>query len=397
MRILVVTQYYYPEPFRINEICEELVRRGYEVTVLTGRPNYPDGIVYSGYENAHLEEVVNGVKVIRCKIRSRKKGSVNLLVNYLSFWYLASRKVRQLPNSFDVVYSYQLSPITSCKPACWYSKKYHKPHFLYCLDIWPESVIENISPNSIVYKYITRLSRETYSEADMIGVTSPSFIDYLRKLTNCPKERFVYIPQHARNLQVVEKSSDGNSLNIVFTGNVGASQNLDVLIDAATLIRNELGYRITIVGSGSDLERLKNKVSNKGLSDKIVFVGRQAKETMPKYYAMADFCFLSLRDEGAVSWTIPGKLQEYMSAGKPILAAINGDARFVIEDAQCGECVDYNDSKKLSEVILEYSRKKDNLRVFGVNARKYYREHFSLKKHVDDLENELYALCRDLK
>lgn len=396
MKILVVTQYYYPEPFRINEICEELVRRGHGVTVLTGRPNYPDGKVYSGYENAHLEEVVNGVKVIRCKMRPRKTGSVNLLLNYLSFWYKASCKVRQLPDSFDVVYSYQLSPITSSKPACWYSKKYHKPHFLYCLDIWPESVIENISPNSIVYKYITRLSRNTYSESDMIGVTSPSFKDYLRKLTNLPKERFVYIPQHARDLQVIDGSSDDNCLNIVFTGNVGASQNLDVLIDAAQLIKNEPGYKITIVGSGSDLERLKNKVSNEGLSEKIEFVGRQPKETMPKYYAMADFCFLSLRDEGAVSWTIPGKLQEYMSAGKPILAAINGDAKFVIDDAQCGVCVDYNDSKKLSEVILDYSRVKDNLRVFGVNARDYYLKNFTLKKHVNDLEGELCDLVRGL-
>ena len=394
MKILVVTQYYYPEPFRINEICEELVRRGHGVTVLTGRPNYPDGKVYSGYENAHLEEVVNGVKVIRCKMRPRKTGSVNLLLNYLSFWYKASCKVRQLPDSFDVVYSYQLSPITSSKPACWYSKKYHKPHFLYCLDIWPESVIENISSKSIIYKYITRLSRRIYSESDKIGVTSPSFIDYLRKLINLPKERFVYIPQHARDLQVVERSSDDNNLNIVFTGNVGASQNLDVLIDAVELIKQEPGFKITIVGSGSDLDRLQNKVSKAGLSDKIEFVGRQPKEMMPKYYALADFCFLSLREEGAVSWTIPGKLQEYMSAGKPILAAINGDARFVIEEAQCGECVDYNDKTRLASVILNYTQNKKKIQLYGVNARNYYQKYFTLKNHVDVLEGQLSGLLK---
>ena len=392
MKILVVTQYYYPEPFRINEICEELVRRGHEVTVLTGRPNYPDGNVYSGYENAHIEEVVNGVKVVRCKIRPRKTGSVNLLLNYLSFWYKASRKVRRFPDSFDVVYSYQLSPITSNKPACWYSKKYHKPHFLYCLDIWPESVVENISPKSIIYKYITRLSRKIYSESDKIGVTSPSFIDYLRKLINWPKERFVYIPQHARDLHVVERSSDDNNLNIVFTGNVGASQNLDVLIDAVELIKQESGYKITIVGSGSDLERLQNKVSKAGLSDKIEFFGRQPKEMMPRYYAMADFCFVSLRDEGAVSWTIPGKLQEYMSAGKPVLAAINGDAKFVIDDAQCGVCVDYNNTAKLASVILGYARDKNDLIEFGINSRNYYLKYFTLEKHVDVLEKQLREL-----
>lgn len=394
MKILVVTQYYYPEPFRINEICEELARRGNDITVVTGRPNYPDGNIYPGYENERFDEVVNGVRVIRCKIRPRKKGSANLLLNYLSFWYKASRMVRQLPNSFNLVYSYQLSPITSSKPACWYSKKYHKPHFLYCLDIWPESVIENISPKSIIYKYITRLSRKIYSDSNIIGVTSPSFIDYLEKLTNWPKERFVYIPQHARNLQVVQGPYDDNSLNIVFTGNVGASQNLDVLIDAVELIKNETGYKIIIVGSGSDLERLRIKVSNKGLSDKIIFIGRQPKEMMPKYYAMADFCFLSLRDEGTVSQTIPGKLQEYMSAGKPILAAINGDARFVIDDAQCGECVDYNDKTRLASIILFYAQNKEKIQSYGINARSYYQKYFTLENHVDMLEEQFLKLVK---
>ena len=392
MKILVVTQYYYPEPFRINEICEELARRGYDITVVTGRPNYPDGNIYPGYENERFDEVINGVRVIRCKIRPRKTGSANLLLNYLSFWYKASRMVRLLPNSFDLVYSYQLSPITSSKPACWYSKKYNKPHFLYCLDIWPESVIENISPKLIIYKYITWLSRKIYSDSDIIGVTSPSFIDYLGKLTNWPKERFVYIPQHARNLQVVQGPYDDNSLNIVFTGNVGASQNLDVLIDAVELIKNETGYKITIVGSGSDLERLRIKVSNKGLSDKIFFVGRQPQEMMPKYYAMADFCFLSLRDEGTVSWTIPGKLQEYMSAGKPILAAINGDARFIIDDAQCGECVDYNDTTQLASIILFYAQNKEKIQSYGINARSYYQKYFTLENHVDMLEEQFLKL-----
>ncbi len=389
MKILVVTQYYYPEPFRINEICEELARRGHEVTVLTGRPNYPDGKVYSGYENAHLDEVVNGVKVIRCKIRPRKTGSVNLLLNYLSFWYKASRKVKTLPDSFDVVYSYQLSPITSSKPACWYSKKHHKPHFLYCLDIWPESVIENISQKSVIYKFIARLSKNIYSKADIIGVTSPSFINYLSNLINWPNEKFVYIPQHARDISCQSKAESNDELFIVFTGNIGASQNLDVLIDAVNLIKNIEGYKVILVGSGSDCERLKKKVNDLGLGHIISFTGRQPKEKMPDYYAIADFCFLSLRDEGAVSWTIPGKLQEYMSAGRPILAAINGDARFVIEEAHGGVCVNFNDVNRLANAIRQYTRERSSLKALGENARKYYKSHFTLQAHVDSIESEL--------
>lgn len=389
MKILVISQYYYPEPFRISEICEEFVRRGHEVTVLTGKPNYPDGAIYEGYEKGHKEEIINGVNVLRCKIRPRKKGSINLLCNYLSFWYKASLAVRKLPDTFDVVYSYQLSPITSSAPANWYAKKYHKSHFLYCLDIWPESVIENISPKSLIYKFISWLSKRIYSSADRIGVTSPSFIDYLSNLIDRPKGQFVYIPQHARDISCQTKVGEQEDLNIVFTGNIGASQNLDVLVDAVDIIKKERGFKVTIVGSGSDLERLKEKVKNLGLEHIITFTGRQPKEKMPEYYAMADFCFLSLRDEGAVSWTIPGKLQEYMSARKPILAAINGDAKFVIEDSHCGVCVDYNDKNGLAKTILEYSRRKEDLEQFGFNARDYYLKHFTLNKYVDSLESAL--------
>lgn len=389
MNILVVTQYYFPEPFRINEICEELVRRGHNVTVLTGLPNYPDGEIYKGYENKHEEETINGVKIYRCKIRPRKKGSINLLRNYLSFWYKARLAIRVLPCTFDVVYSYQLSPITSSAPACWYAKKNKVPLFLYCLDLWPESVVEGFSSRSPIYKFISWLSKRIYSSACIIGVTSPSFIGYLHPLIKWPKERFVYIPQHARDISsqiVVEKHEQ---LNVVFTGNIGASQNLDVLVDAINLIKDKTGFKVTIVGSGSDLDRLKEKVRRLGLTEQIEFAGRQPKEKMPEYYSMADFCFLSLRDEGAVSWTIPGKLQEYMSAGKPILAAINGDTRFIIQDARCGVCVNFDDKKKLSEVILEFSKDKAKLSWYGNNAREYYLKNFTLSKHVDAVEIEL--------
>ena len=388
MNILVVTQYYYPEPFRINEICEELVRRGHEVTVLTGLPNYPDGDIYDGYKNERKEEFVKGVKVIRCKIRPRKKGSINLLLNYLSFWVKARLAVRKLPNNFDLVYSYQLSPIISISPGCWYSKKFHRPHFLYCLDLWPESVVENISPKSPIYKFISWLSKRIYSSADIIGVTSPSFINYLSNLINRPKVQIVYIPQHARDIACPTKVGEQEELSIVFTGNIGATQNLDVLVDAVNIIKEERGFKVTIVGSGSDLERLKEKVIYLGLEHIISFTGRQPKDKMPDYYSMADFCFLSLRDEGAVSWTIPGKLQEYMSAGKPILAAINGDAKYVIKDSQSGACVDFNDVKELSKLILYYSKNKESLPQFGLNARSYYLNHFTLASHVNALENE---------
>ena len=393
MKILVVSQYYYPEPLRVNDICEELTRKGHFVTVLTGVPNYPDGDFYKGYGNEAQEEIINGVKVIRCKIRPRKKGALNLFLNYVSFWYYASKKVKKLETDYDLVYSYQLSPISSAAPANWYGKHNKVPHFLYCLDIWPESIIDNISSKSIVYKLIAMYSRQIYQGASIIGVTSPSFINYLEELTGKPHEDFVYVPQHALEMpQTVKKNTE--QLNILFTGNIGVSQNLEVLINAVETIRDKKGFKITIVGSGSDYERLTKLVAEKQINDVITFTGRLPKYRMPEFYATADFCFLSLRDEGAVSWTIPGKLQEYMSAGLPILAAINGDARFVVEDARCGVCVDYDDYQKLASTIEYYTTHKDELKVMGVNARAYYEKNFTLKKHVDTLEKVFGELVK---
>lgn len=391
MKVLVVSQYYYPEPLRVNDIFEEFTRRGHSVTVLTGLPNYPDGELYSGYNNKAQEELINGVRVIRCKIRPRKKGSLNLLLNYISFWYYASKKVKKLDKDYDLVYSYQLSPISSVAPANWYREHYNVPHFLYCLDIWPESIIDNISPKSIIYKLIARYSKRIYLGTNKIGVTSPSFVDYIKQLTGKSLEDFIYIPQHALEMPQTVKE-DTEQLNVLFTGNIGESQNLEVLINAVETIRDKKGLKVTLVGSGSDYERLTKLVAEKNLKDTITFTGRLPKGRMPEFYATADFCFLSLRDEGAVSWTIPGKLQEYMSAGKPILAAINGDAKFVVEDAQCGVCVEYDDYQRLASTIEYYTKHKDELKKMGINSRAYYDKHFTLQKHVDALENEMKGM-----
>ena len=140
MNILVVSQYYYPEPFRVNEICEELVRRGNKVTVLTANPNYPDGEIYDGYQNKNLKEVINGVTVYRCKCRPRYNGAINLALNYVDFVRQANKKIEKINEAFDCIYAYQLSPVTSCLPAIKLKKRKNIPLFLYCLDVWPESL-----------------------------------------------------------------------------------------------------------------------------------------------------------------------------------------------------------------------------------------------------------------
>lgn len=395
MRILVVSQYYYPEPFRIHEICEELVLRGHNVTVLTGNPNYPDGEIYAGYDNKDSEEIINGVRVIRCVLHPRHRGIVNLFFNYLSFLISAMRRVRKLKNEFDVVYAYQLSPITSCQPAVYFAKKFKLPLLMYCLDVWPESIVGQVSEKKLIFKVVSNISARIYNACDRILVTSPSFINYLERTCNVDHCRLRYVPQHADDVLPMIKNIEHSGLNFVFMGNVGLSQNLECFVKACALIENRSGFKLHIVGSGACLDEIKKLAKDLKVEDCIIFHGRKPKSEMPKYYGIADVCLVSLRDEGAVSLTIPGKVQEYMSAGKPILAPIPGDTEFVIKDARCGRALKNDDIDGIATTIKEWVGNPSVLQEMGQHSRRYYEEYFTREKHVDVLEQELETLIEN--
>ena len=172
MNILVVSQYYYPEPFRLNEICEELVKRNHNITVLTSNPNYPDGEIFNGYQNINSKEMINGVVVYRCKCRPRHKGSINLALNYIDFVRKATKIISTIDEDFDCIYIYQLSPITSCMPAFKLKKERKLPIFLYCLDVWPESLRGSILGREPFFSLIGQLSKWIYCNAEKIAVSS---------------------------------------------------------------------------------------------------------------------------------------------------------------------------------------------------------------------------------
>lgn len=392
MKILVVTQYYYPEPFRINEICEELVNRGHNVTVLTGIPNYPDGEIYSGYINRNSEEIINGVKIIRCASRPRYKGYLNLFLNYLSFYYAANRRLKHVRGNFDIVYTYQLSPITSSMPAVKYAQKKKIPLLMYCLDLWPESIVGQISEKNYIFRVVRRLSEKIYKSCDRILVTSPSFTRYLELVCGVKTTVMRYVPQHANDVLPLIKNTEHDSLNFVFMGNVGISQNVQCFIKACSHIKDRHDFKIHIMGSGAMLEEVISLAKELKVDDSVIFHGRKPKSDMPQYYGIADVCLVSLRDEGAVSWTIPGKVQEYMSAGKPILASISGDTEYIINDARCGKALKNDDIEGIAETIQEWVKNPSVLKDMGKSSRWYYEEHFTLKKHVDVLEQELNNL-----
>lgn len=392
MKILVVCQFYYPEPLRIHEIAEGLVVKGNEVTVLTTYPNYPGGDTYPGYENKGVKrEDINGVKVIRISSRPRKQGSINLGLSYFDFYLRANRFISHFDEEFDVVYSYQLSPVMQTIPAIKYARKHKVPLFTYCLDIWPESIRDVFpSDTSIFFKWVMKMSVSVYRDAyrlGLIGVTSQSFIDYFKDDLGMETDRIVYLPQHSGDVKGEQDftSEENGCLDIFFMGNVGESQNFDMIIDAVGLIGDRKGFVLHVVGDGSVYQYVVDRVNGEGLSDKVVLYGRKPYSDMPKYYKMADVCLLPLTNTTKVGLTIPGKLQNYMAAGKMVIASIGGDAPRVIQEAQCGVCVEPDNARALADAILEVLENRDKYSECGNNARKYYLEHFTLEKHLEGL------------
>lgn len=401
MRILVVTQYYYPEPFRIHEICKGLISRGNTVSVMTTFPNYPEGEIYADYKDKRKKyECIDGVEVYRIKSIPRGKTKIRLSLNYLSFWFEGKKKIITLfkKKRFDIVYSYEVSPIMQVFPAIKYSQQYNIPLMLYCLDIWPECFRDSF-PNerTILYKYIKHISKKIYNSATKIGVTSKSFIQYLHKECSVPYEKLLYLPQHADDVALNEDLTtvENECVDIVFTGNVGESQNMDQIVDAVKLLSDVENFKVHIVGAGSALQHTQERVNKEGLADKIIFYGKRPYKEMPKFYRLADACLLTLSNKTQTGVTIPGKLQGYMAAGKPIIASINGDAADVIKEANCGICVPADDAELLAKAMREFVCNKEKYQECGINARKYYEKYFTLKTHIDALNEQLKVMVRE--
>lgn len=397
MKILIICQYYYPEQFLINQIAPELVKRGHQVTVLTGLPNYPSGIIPKEYRHGlHRHEILNGVEVIRCHEHERKKGTLNLILNYLSFRYFGIKTVRKLSGNYDVVFCYQLSPITMLEPAVIYKNMYGKPILNYCLDLWPESTLSYFSESSLTYKYISLYCKKLYKSCDRIAVTSKPFIEYFQKINGIERYKLCYLPQHADEtmLNLDTKAKHSNITNFMFAGNIGKGQKIETIVKATELLKNRKDFIIHIVGDGSMRANIESMVLALGLADKFIFHGNQKREDMPRFYTMADALLITLRGNNAVGDTMPGKLQTYMTTGKPIFGAINGAANQIIKESQCGACAKAEDYNGLATIMADFIDNPTTYAACGENARKYFRENFTLKYFMDNLEKELYSLVK---
>lgn len=392
--VLVVCQYYYPENFQITPICEQLVKDGYGVTVLTGLPNYPTGVIPEEYKKGHRNEYVNGVHVIRCHEIPRDKGVVKLGLNYISYPTSALSKLGSLKEKFDLVFVYQLSPVLMAIPGIRYAMKNNVPLVHYCCDLWPESMKMYIqNENNPGFKLVKSISTKIYNAADIVAGQSTSFLPYLKETHNLPDDKLVYMPAFADETYLTaDFTPENETTDFVFLGNLGIAQNLIAVLSSIKMIKDIPGFKVHFVGDGTCLDEMKEYVSKNGLEQVVQFYGRRPVEEMPQYYKLADACLVSLKADNATGLTLPSKVQGYMAAGKPIIGMIDGSAKDVIEDSNCGICVAAGDIKGLADAMKSFILEKQKYECCGENGREYFKENFSkaiLMKKIENVFDEL--------
>jgi glycosyltransferase involved in cell wall biosynthesis len=362
------------------------VKRGHDVTVVTGLPNYPMGEIYEGYRKGEKrDEVLNGVKVHRCFTIGRRRGAIYRFLNYYSYAFSSTSYVKKLKEQYDIVFVNQLSPVMMANAAMSYKKKHGTKVMLYCLDLWPESLVAGgIDRDSTIYKYFHKTSEKIYKQADKILITSRSFADYFEKEFGITDTE--HLPQYAEGIFTPEQcwKQEDDYIDLMFAGNIGAAQSVDTIIKAAQRTKDIPNLRWHIVGDGSDLEKLQSMALG---MDQIIFHGRKTLEEMPKYYAMADAMLVTMQKDPVLSLTLPGKVQTYMAAGKPIIGAIDGETSLVIADAECGICGKAEDAKALADNVRAFLRM--DRKQLGKNARAYYDAHFEKQKFIEILDKIL--------
>ena len=390
--ILIVCQFFYPEPFRISDIAFEWVKRGYKVTVVTGLPNYPEGKVYPGYGLfKKRRETINGVEVIRIPEIPRGHSKFGLVLNYFSFpffgffWNLFTRI------KADEVFMLETSPMNQCKVGVAYAKKHNVPCYLYVQDLWPENVEMITGIHSpVVIKPIERMVRNIYKGCTHIWGTSPSFVDAIRKYVDpAEHDKVSFWPQYAEEFYEPKPKKNHKGFNLIFTGNIGQAQGLEILPEAAALIRKEgikdIGF--TIVGDGRARNSFEESITKAGVWDLFEFTGRVKATEVPDILATGDAAFLSFADDEIFAKTIPAKLQSYMACAMPILASARGETVRVISEADCGLCSDIGDAAALAHNIIKMRNlSADRLQEMGENAYAYNKEHFSKKKLMDEID-----------
>ncbi len=399
MRILVVTQYFWPENFRINDLCAELVQRGHDVTVLTGKPNYPEGVVFDGFKkDPSLFNQFQGCKVVRVPILTRgQNSSIQLVLNYMSYALSASfiGAFKLHKKNYDIIFVFEPSPVTVGLPAIFLKTIKKVPVVFWVLDLWPETLeAVGVVKSPRLLMLIGRLVSFIYNQCDLILGQSKSFINSIENYCD-DREKIRYFPnwsedvflsEHDISINDVDRFED--SFKVLFAGNIGESQDFPSIVKAVEILKTKKSkVKLFIVGDGRAFSGLESQIKEKNLEDYIYLLGRHPLEVMASFYASADALLVSLKESKVFAMTIPGKVQSYMAAGKPILSMVDGECNRVIEEAKCGYTSKSGDYEGLAKSMVRMSLlAQENLEQLGVNAQEYSVKEFDRNKLISQLE-----------
>jgi colanic acid biosynthesis glycosyl transferase WcaI len=397
VRLLVLSQYFWPENFRINDVVEGLVERGHQVTVFTGMPNYPGGSFFEGYGFwGPSSQVYKGAQVRRVPLIPRGKGGgVRLALNYLSHALFATLFAWRAKGAYDAVLVYEPSPVTIGIPARFLRWLKRAPLVFWVQDLWPESLAATGSiRNAVVLGAVDKLVRWIYLGCDRILVQSQAFKPSVMS-HGVPAEKIGYLPNSAEaHYRRVERGADDLGMpagfRVLYAGNIGAAQDFPTILAAAERLKGDARIQWVVLGDGRMREWVAAEVVRRGLQGSVHLLGSKPPESMPRYFAHAHVLLATLRREPIFAYTIPSKIQTYIACGQPVIAALDGEGGRIIREAGAGWAVPAEDPQALADAVLAASRASaQELAAMGQRAEACFREQFEREKLLARLESEL--------
>jgi glycosyltransferase involved in cell wall biosynthesis len=405
MNVLVLSQYFWPESFRINEFVASLRAAGCTISVLTGQPNYPDGRVLPGYSAGRImrEQHAGGYMIYRVPVVTRGRASaLRLAANYGSFvlsaglfgsWQLRGQK-------FDAIFVYAPSPILQAIPGVWLKRLKKAALVVWVQDLWPQSLeVTGFVKNRFLLGAVASLVRWIYRQCDLLLAQSLPFVASVSKMAGGTAVEYFPNPGEAAFLESAEQASSlvlEPGFNVVFAGNLGTLQALGTLLDAAHLLREHRDVRLVLIGSGSRGAWLREQIECRGLNN-VLLPGRFSPQAMPGILMQASALLVSLVRSPATSQTVPTKIQSYLAAGRPIIASLDGEGARIVSQANAGLACPAEDAAALAKAVLTLkSMTPEELRRMGESGRKFYKTHFDsdvLARHLMQRLRRLTTHC----
>ena len=400
LNILIISQYFFPENFQINDLVFSLKKKGHNIEVLTGKPNYSKTHFFDGYGwNSPDFEIINDIPVYRANLFSRKKGgAIRLFLNYFSFALLALFKVRKIKDPFDVIFVYQTSPVTVGIPAILAKKLFKTPIYFWVQDLWPESLTAAGGVNNkLVLGFFNSLTKWIYNQSKKVLIQSEGFREYILN-QGIPNNKITFYPNPTEDfykpLQGVKDYQEffqKEYFNIIFAGNIGEAQSFKTIIDAISNIKS-LPVKVTVLGDGRYKETAFSLIKEKRLEAHFNFLGSFPPTEMPKFFSHADALLVSLKKDKIFSLTIPAKIQSYLACGKPIIASIDGIGAQVVKNAECGVTAAAESVEELERAIKHLiALDSDKRNLMAKNARTYYEKEFDRELLLEKLEKILIS------